>query len=227
MFFNSSDSLVPLDVNGAEDVYEYEPEGDGSENTRCGPAAASGSVVFRPARTLEVDGLEGEESAGCVGLISSGTSSKESAFLDASENGGEVFFLTAAKLAPQDTDTSMDVYDAHECTPQAPCVGSTVSSSECTTADACRAAPTSQPSVFGAPSSATFSGAGNPAPALAPASTKAKAKVKVLTRAQKLADALKECKKKEKSKKRRSACERQAHKRYGASKAKKTPRERK
>lgn len=31
----------------------------------------------------------------------------------------------------------------------------------CTTADACRAAPAPQPSIFGAPASQTFSGAGN------------------------------------------------------------------
>ena len=217
LFFNSSDSLVPLDVNGQEDVYEYEPEGDGPENARCGPAAASGSVVFKAARTFEVEGRKGEEGAGCVGLISSGTSSNESAFLDASESGGEVFFLTAAKLSPQDYDTSMDVYDAHECTPQVPCVSSPVASPECATADACRAAPTPQPPIFGAPSSATFSGAGNPAPA--PVAAEAKAKAKVLTRAQKLAEALKQCEKK-KSKKGRSACVKQARKRYGASKAK-------
>jgi hypothetical protein len=221
LFFNSSDALVSLDVNGTEDVYEYEPEGDGSESARCGLVAASGSVVFKPARSFEVDGREGEESAGCVGLISSGTSSRESAFLDANESGGDVFFLTAAKLAPQDTDTSMDIYDAHECTAQVPCVSLLASSPECTTADACRVAPTPQPSIFGVPSSSTFSGAGNPTPA--PASAPAKAKARVVRRAQKLAEALKECKKK-KSKKQRSACERQARKRYGTSKAKKASR---
>ncbi len=30
LFFNSSDALVPADVNGKEDVYEYEPAGVGS-----------------------------------------------------------------------------------------------------------------------------------------------------------------------------------------------------
>ena len=112
-----------------------------------------------------------------------------------------MFFLTAAKLVSQDHDTSLDVYDARECTVQAPCVSSPVSPPECTTADACRAAPTPQPSIFGAPSSATFSGSGNPAPA-SDAPRTAKAKAKALTRAQKLAEALKACKK-EKSKKKR------------------------
>ena len=196
LFFNSNDALVPQDINGTEDVYEYEPPGVGS--------CAASSVTFS------------ERSGGCVGLISSGTSSEESVFLDASESGGDVFFLTAAKLASQDYDTNLDVYDARECTAQAPCVSSPVAPPECTTADACRAASTPQPTIFGAPPSATFSGAGNPAPA--PTAT-ANAKAKPLTRAQELAKALKACKKQ--PKKQRAACEKQARKKYGASKAKK------
>jgi WD40-like Beta Propeller Repeat len=92
LFFNSSDALVPQDVDGTEDVYQYEPSGTGS----CGIS----SVTFS------------EGSGGCVDLISSGSSAEESVFLDASESGGDVFFLTVAKLAPQDYDTSLDVYDA-------------------------------------------------------------------------------------------------------------------
>ena len=189
LFFNSSDALVPQDVDGTEDVYEYEPTGVGS-------CARASSVIV----------------GGCVGLVSSGRSTEESAFLDASESGGDVFFLTAAKLASQDYDTSMDVYDAHECTAQVPCVSSPAAPSQCTTADACRAASSSQPPIFGAPSSATFSGAGNPAPALAVA--KAKVKAKPLTRAQKLAKALRGCRTKSKSKA-RGACEKQARKSTG------------
>jgi hypothetical protein len=112
-----------------------------------------------------------------VGLISSGTSSEESAFLDASETGGDVFFLTTAQLAPQDVDDAYDIYDAHECTSVSPCLQApAVRPPECTTADSCRAAPTPQPAIFGAPASATFSGAGNvtpapPAPAVRPRAT--------------------------------------------------------
>jgi DNA-binding beta-propeller fold protein YncE len=201
LFFNSSDALVPQDVNATEDVYEFEPPKVGS--------CAEGSSTF--------DAVTG----GCVSLISSGTSAGESTFLDASEDGGEVFFLTSAQLVTQDVDTSLDVYDARECTAQSPCVSAPVSPPECTTTDACRAAPTPQPSIFGSPSSATFSGAGNPVSA--PMTANVQVKVP-LTRAQKLADALKECKKK-KAKKKRSACERQTRKQYGApQKAKKTSR---
>ena len=72
------------------------------------------------------------------------------------------YFLTAEKLVPQDVGTGVSVYDAHECTSSSPCAPTPpVVPAECTSAAACRAAPMSQPSIFGAPSSATFSGAGN------------------------------------------------------------------
>jgi hypothetical protein len=165
VFFDSADGLVPQDVNGTTDVYEYEPEGVGSEAARCGPAAESGSDVFKPAHTFEAEGVKGEEGAGCVGLISSGGSAQESVFVDASESGGDVFFTTTSRLASQDFDTAYDIYDAHECTSASPCTPPPpVAPPECTTADACRAAPTPEPSIYGAPSSQTFSGLGNLSP---------------------------------------------------------------
>jgi hypothetical protein len=166
VFFNSSDALVPQDVNHNEDVYEYEPAGVPAGEHECSPAAASGGEVFKAQREAAPGVSEG---AGCVGLISSGTSAKESAFLDASANGKDVFFLTAEKLVPQDIDSAYDIYDAHVCGAEGvPCTQQTVAPPECTTADACRAAPAPEPGVFGAPPSATFSGPGNltaPAPA--------------------------------------------------------------
>jgi hypothetical protein len=161
LFFDSNDALVPQDVNGTEDVYEYEPAGVGS----C---------------TSEADTYH-EKTGGCTSLISSGTSAEESAFLDASETGGDVFFLTTSKLAPQDFDNAYDVYDAHECTTAAPCFPAPVEQPPaCTTESSCRAAPSPQPSLFGSPPSATFSGAGNvaapAAPALKPKAKPAKCK---------------------------------------------------
>ncbi len=157
LFFDSSDALVPADVNGQVDVYEYEPAGVGG----CVPPTygAGADVVYE------------EGAGGCVGLISAGTSSQESAFLDASESGGDVFFLTVSQLSPQDYDSSYDIYDAHECAAAAPCAPVVVAARPpCATGDACKAAPTPQPAFFGAPSSETFSGAGNvtPAPAVEP-----------------------------------------------------------
>ncbi len=198
LFFNSSDALVPGDVNGKEDVYEYEPSGVGS--CQAPGYGQSASDVF----------VEGE--GGCVGLISAGSSSEESAFLDASESGGDVFFLTSSRLAPQDVDTSYDIYDAHECTTAVPCAPPPVAvPPACTTADSCKPAPSLQPAIFGAPASETFAGSGNVvASGSAPVVTG-----RSLTRAQKLAKALRACG--GRPRRRRAGCRRLARRRYGAS----------
>jgi hypothetical protein len=210
LYFNSDDALVPKDINENWDVYEYEPENvpAGGEHA-CTSSSTSGSVVYKPARTFDTEGGQGEEGAGCVGLISSGESGQESDFLDASESGGDVFFMTTAKLAPQDFDDAYDVYDAHECTAESQCIAPPASPPPaCTTADACRAAPTPQPGVYGAPSSATFNGKGNLAPPAVPKKTAAQ------VRAEKLTKALKVCKR-DKKKAKRQTCEKVARKRYG------------
>ncbi len=142
LFFDSHDALVPQDINGVNDVYEYESGGTGS----C-PAANSG----------------------CVALLSGGTGPDESAFADASVSGDDVFFLTADKLAPQDVGNEYDMYDAHVCSAEAPCPTSALRSPPCTNEASCKAPQALQPGVFGPSGSATFSGAGNsppPSPAI-------------------------------------------------------------
>jgi hypothetical protein len=178
---------VPSDGNGLEDVYEFEPSGVGS----CGL------------------------SSGCVGLISGGGSSEESAFLDASENGSDVFFLTSAQLSKADTDDAYDIYDAHVCSSESPCAPEAATPPPpCGTADSCRAAPMPQPDLAAAPASQTFSGSGNVTPA-----SKAVVKTKALTRAQKLTKALAGCKK-VKGKTKKAACVKRAKKLYGPVKKK-------
>jgi hypothetical protein len=201
LFFNSSDALVPQDINGNEDVYEYEPPGAGN----CTNTAATFS----------------ERSGGCVGLISSGVAHGESAFLDASESGGDVFFLTAEELVPQDVDTALDVYDAHECTVQSPCALVPVTQpAPCASAASCRAAPAPEPPIYGAPSSATFAGVGNVISPPTTAKTVVKPKAKALTRARKLAKALHACVSSKSSKRQqRARCERAARRRYGPAKS--------
>ncbi len=141
LFVNSVDALVPQDVNGTSDVYEYEPAGVGS--------CTIGSDTYHTVQ------------GGCIGLISSGTSSEESVFLDASESGDDAFFLTAGKLVAADTDNAYDVYDAHVCGPGWDCPPPVTASPPCTNTASCRTAPAPQPSVFGALGSATFAGAVN------------------------------------------------------------------
>ncbi len=217
LFFNSDDSLVPKDGNSQEDVYEYEPEGVGSETARCGPGAVSGSEVLKPEREFEVLGVKGVEGEGCVALISSGTSSQESAFMEASESGGDVFFLTAAHLVAGGIESGESLYDAHECTSASPCTPETESPPECETAEGCRAAPEPEPSVFGAPPSATFQGASNPpeTPAAPPAGV---SRTAAQIKAEDLAKALKVCRRQHKPGKKRAACEKTARKRYAPAK---------
>jgi hypothetical protein len=122
-----------------------------------------------------------------------------------------VFFTTRDRLVGADHDGLVDLYDARE-------EGGAVeveARSECR-GEACQSSPPppSEPS----PTSSSFQGSGNlvaSIPVVKPAV------VKPLTRAQKLANALKGCHSK-KSKTKRKACEKQARKRFGpAQKAKK------
>jgi hypothetical protein len=199
LFFNSSDALVPQDTNGVNDVYEYESAGVGD----CTSASATFSW----------------SSGGCVSLLTAGTSSAESAFMDAGENGDDVFFVTSSKLVGEDVDTENDVYDAHVCSASAPCRSEPVSPPECTSGDSCKAAPTPQPEIFGPAPSATFSGTGNYTPSSS--SSSPVVKPRSLSKAQKLARALAACHRKKGTRK-RMACERQAKGRYGARQARKS-----
>ena len=164
LFFTSSDALVPRDVNGRDDVYEYEPVGVGS----CQPPSygQGASVVFN--RTL----------GGCVGLISAGTGNTDSVFFDASASGSDVFFTTQDGLVSQDKDGTADMYDARVCTQTEACPSSLAVSPACTTTDSCRVAPSPQPGIFAAPATATFAGAGNVTPI--PSATKKAAKKKTV-----------------------------------------------
>jgi WD40-like Beta Propeller Repeat len=198
LFFNSPDHLVPAATGPKEKVYEYEPDHEGS----CTSVG------------------------GCIGLISPGNSEHEAAFLDASKSGNDVFFLTADPLAPQDVDSSFDVYDARVCgatcptapeAPKPPCDEETI---------ACKGAATTAPDV-GAPGSSTATGSGNLTPpqgaVLGKTESKPPPKPKPLTRAQKLAKALKQCRTKYKAKSKKSkrlTCEKQARKKYGPPKPK-------
>jgi DNA-binding beta-propeller fold protein YncE len=194
LFFNSSDSLVPADGNsGKEDVYEYEPLGVGS----CASANTE---------------------RGCVALISSGESQRESTFLDASENGDDVFFLTNSSLSPLDTDTSNDVYDARVCAVVGvdPCPTYGASPLPPCSSEACKPPPAAQ-LTYGAPASSASSGTANGQLGAKTTSTKPGSS-KPLTAAQKLAAALKKCHKL-RQKKKRLACEKQARKKYAPHRA--------
>jgi hypothetical protein len=148
LFFQSEDALLAQATNGRQNIYEYEPED-------VGQCAASGS-------------------GGCLYLISTGESSGNDYFTDASSDGRDVFFLTDQQLVAQDGDGASDIYDAREdgglssATPP-PCSG-----------EACKPAVTAAPAIYGVPSSAAFQGAGNlpPTPSATVKSTSTNKKIK-------------------------------------------------
>jgi virginiamycin B lyase len=149
VFFESTDALVPADINGmggcptvgselqrysaCQDVYEWEAKDEGT----CESEAQNG---------------------GCLYLLSSGQSPEPSFFVDASIDGAHAFIITRSGLVGQDRDQLYDVYDASaggglasqsEVEP-VPCEG-----------EACKAGA-STPSAFESPGSASFLGPGNP-----------------------------------------------------------------
>jgi hypothetical protein len=105
----------------------------------------------------EQDGAgECHTSGGCIYLLSGGESVEHSFLADVSANGNDVFIITRAQLVPQDQNENVDLYDVRADAPRPPVAP------ECTVA-LCeeQSSAESAPPVFGAPSSSTFSGAGN------------------------------------------------------------------
>jgi len=158
-----------------------------------------------------------DDSRGCVYLLSGATSTDASFFIDASANGNDVFIVTRAQLVAEDQNGNFNLFDAR--------VGGVqpLAAAACS-GTGCQGVPPALP-IFVTPSSVTFNGVGN----FASSPPAAKPKAKPLTRAQKLAKALKACKKRDGSRRgERATCEAHVKKRYGAKpKAKKTAKGRK
>jgi hypothetical protein len=154
-FFQSSDKLVPADVNGevkcdskeetqvgsgpsCQDVYEWEAPGEGT--------CTEGGSAYSPAN------------GGCIYLLSTGTGPYPSYLADVSESGDVAFIFSRQQLVPSDEDNQEDIYAVkvdgglvaqHEARP-ANCEG-----------DACRGA-SSKPSNAPGAGTAAFEGPGNP-----------------------------------------------------------------
>jgi len=109
LFFDSSVRLAIQDTNERPDVYQWEAKGIGD----C------------------------TQSPGCVELISSGRSPEGAAFIDASADGSDAYFITDGSLVGADPG-SIDLYDARvgggfpEAPKPIPCI-----------ADACQSLPAS------------------------------------------------------------------------------------
>jgi hypothetical protein len=138
VFFVTAQPLVPQDINGLQDVYEWErPASEGEPDNSCTTSSADYSGV----------------NGGCVYLLSGGTSSDYSFLLDASADGNDVFIRTRAKLAPQSHNENMALYDVRvgggSPETRVPCTGT-----------GCQGVPPGQP-IFSTPASVTFNGVGN------------------------------------------------------------------
>jgi len=84
VFFQSRDPLVVADLDDKQDVYEWRASGS--------PGCA------RP--------------AGCLSLVSGGTSQHDDYLYGMTPDGHDVFFQSADLLVPEDTDTTPSIYDA-------------------------------------------------------------------------------------------------------------------
>lgn len=146
------------------------------------------------------DAYEYDTATGTVHLLSSGTSSSDSYFMDASPDGHDAFFVTRQRLTGWDVDDSYDLYDAR--------VGGglpePLPAAQVCTGEGCRPAQTGPPGAA-VPGTVLFNGAGNVPPPVV-----VKPVVKKVSR---LTAALNACKKK--PKKARKHCESQARKRFG------------
>jgi hypothetical protein len=128
--------------------------------------------------------------------------------LGSDASGANVFFTTADALVAGDGDTQLDVYDARICTAGEPCIKPTVTPAGCL-GEGCHGVPAGAPSLPAA-GSASFAGAGN----LAPPVSRPVVRPRALSRAQKLARALRVCR--AERGRRRRACKALARRRYGA-----------
>jgi hypothetical protein len=187
VFFQTSESLVAQDTNGVQDVYEWERPAPGTPDDSCSTASPAFS----------------EADHGCLYLLSGGTSSTPSYFVDADATGENVFFTHRGQLGPNGSAGGANsLYDARVNG------GFPPPASACSAAS-CPGTPP-PPATFTPPPTITFSGVGNYPP---PAPTVGKPSP-AQVRARELAKALKACRGK-RDRRKRVACEATARRRYG------------
>ena len=165
VFFDTAAALVPSDVDG-----EITPEinNEGFRGVNNSPNFSVSSDVYEWRR----DGLNGcAHLQGCLALITTGGGGFMNVLIGSADEGRDVFFATKESLLPSDDDSAEDIYDARidggfaEPARPVECEG-----------DAC-ASPFAPPGEV-TPSSSTFQGPGNAAPAVAAPAVKKKAVAK-------------------------------------------------
>ncbi len=170
-FFSTPAALVPADVDGEIPPAAVQANGPGGEFSNSDTSPSSDIYEWRR------DGIDGCGSVqGCIALITNGRGGGPDYFLGAADEGNDVFFYTRSQLVAQDQDSAGDIYDARVdggFPPPAP------GAVECE-GDAC-STPASPPNDA-TPSSLTFNGSGNLAPAAPPAVKKKVASKKKLVK---------------------------------------------
>jgi hypothetical protein len=187
----------------------------GGSNSSCvhSPTAAGGAGCEVYAWHECTAGPCATGAQGEVSMISDGQDPAGMLFTGMSATGSDIFFQTRTQLVGQDTDTLGDIYDARigggfpAPSPEPSCSG-----------EACQGSAPSAP-AFGASGTSSLTAGGNATPGSTAFPPPEEPKAKPLTRAQKLAKALKQCKK-DKAKAKRGKCEKEAKKKYGPVKKK-------
>lgn len=135
--FSSREALVPADVNGTIDVYEWELAGTGS----CGTASSTYSA----------------RSGGCVFLVSSGDDPRGAVLEGMSADGNDIFFASEKQLVPSNTGTELQIYDAR--------VDGGIASQQAVVANECEGSGcrlgATAPPLLPQPTTNSYSGAGN------------------------------------------------------------------
>jgi hypothetical protein len=212
-----TEEVALVSVGASDPTGMIEASGPGPTQGTSGQSVSkTGTVVFVSPDQLAAGAVSGGEnvyeySAGEVYLISAGDEATQipcsgcrSRLIGIDETGEDVFFWSADRLVPQDTDTQAAWYDARQeggfpaPSPQPACAPNT-----------CQGPLSAPPLLSGPAGSEVAAGGGN----LAPPVPTLVSRPKPPSRAQKLAKALKACKKERKSE--RAACGRRARARYG------------
>jgi hypothetical protein len=181
-----------------------------------------GRVIFDTTNALVASDVNGQNDVyiyegGQAHLISSGTSTADSYFVEASglnpltgQEGEDVFFATSQHLLGVDTGNGPALYDARVEGGFPGGLGEAGEGQSCESAEECKP-PAGEPPAAPLPASGALLAGGNLPPAVGAPT------VKPLTRAQKLARALRACHR-TRSRKKRAICEKRARRAYGRSK---------
>jgi hypothetical protein len=209
--FETTEALLPQDINGTWDVYEWEQE----ETEGCSRAGLKLASLTESEHFSAAD-------HGCLYLLSSGTGSGAVAengqnvggsyLLGAGEGLTDIYIETTDPMTGTlGVDNVPHVYDVRQDGGFPSPAAAAPTGCE---PGFCRPEGEGSP-VFGSPASAGLTGAGNLKPAAATPTPKPKTAAQI--RAEKLAKAMKSCRK-DRNKAKRTRCEKQARKQFGTAK---------